>query len=232
MGQNLFLLAKQKGTPVFLQPYRFPLLIDKTNKNIFGIFLAVIASALYLLSNHFHFFNPQLMHLSIVDVRIPFLPYTVWIYVSEYLFFVSVYCSCQNILNLNKYFYSFLSLQTVSVFIFWLWPTTYPRELFPLPENLEKITYFIFDSLRKTDSPANCCPSLHVSSVYLSSFMFLNEQKHKFPMFFLWGTGIALSTLTTKQHYLIDVVVGFLMSLLTFFIFQRFVHFSEHSDTE
>jgi membrane-associated phospholipid phosphatase len=202
-----------------------PVFMTEQNKYPIGLGLAFVATLLYMTANHFHFFAPQLLPMSWVDTLVPFLPNTVWIYVSEYVFFVAVYLTCRDLVNLNKYFYSFLVLQTISVLIFWIWPTTYPRELFPLPEDLNRITYVVFSALRITDTPANCCPSLHVSSVYLSSFIFLDDQKKKFPLFFLWGTAIALSTLTTKQHYLIDVVTGFLMAILTYWIFHKYISY-------
>jgi membrane-associated phospholipid phosphatase len=201
--------------------WTLPIFMTKENKYLMGLFLALCAVALYLPANHFHFFPPQLLPFSWVDTVVPFLPYTVWIYISEYVFFVAVYLTCRDLVNLNKYFYSFLALQTVSVFIFWVWPTTYPRDLFPLPDDLHWFTYRVFSALRSTDTPANCCPSLHVSSVYLSTFIFLDDQRKKFPFFFIWGTAIAASTLTTKQHYLIDVVVGFFMAVVTYWIFHK-----------
>jgi membrane-associated phospholipid phosphatase len=109
----------------------------------------------------------------------------------------------------------------VSVLIFFIWPTVYPREQFPLPQDLNALTYYVFNYLRHADAPTNCCPSLHVSSVYLTSFLYLDEQRGKFPFFFGWGTLIALSTLTTKQHYLIDVVAGLMMAIVVWWIFYR-----------
>jgi membrane-associated phospholipid phosphatase len=209
----------------FLANWYLPLFMTKENKYVVGFMLACVAVALYLSSNHFHFSTPQLLPLYWIDTVVPFLPYTVWIYISEYIFFVVVYITCKDMVNLNKYFYSFLVLQVTSVMIFWIWPTTYPRELFPLTNDLDAVTYFAFNTLRKTDTPANCCPSLHVSSVYLSTFLFLDDQRKKFPFFFIWGTAIALSTLTTKQHYLIDVVLGFLMAVSTYWIFHKYISY-------
>ncbi|MCM2322222.1 MAG: phosphatase PAP2 family protein, partial [Oligoflexia bacterium] len=51
----------------------------------------------------------------------------------------------------------------------------------------------------------------------------LTEQRKKFPFFFLWATSIAVTTLTTKQHYIIDVVTGFLMSVIVYWFFHTFV---------
>lgn len=205
--------------------FSLPLFVSIENKYTVGFILFVYAAAIYLTSNHFHFFPPQLLPMSWVDLTVPFIPETVWIYISEYLFFATVYICCKDMVNCNKYIYSFLALQTVSVLIFWIWPTTYPRDQFPLPEDLDALTYYAFNSLRQADTPANCCPSLHVSSIYLSTFIFLDEQRKKFPFFFIWGTAIAASTLTTKQHYLVDVIAGFLMAVISYWIFHKLVSY-------
>jgi len=203
-----------------------PLILTKENKIWIGFAWFVIAGSLYLGSNHIHFFEPRFLPMSWVDLGTPFIPQTVWVYMSEYLFFYTIFLTCRDIVNLNRYIYSFLALQLVSVTIFWLWPTTYPRDAYPLiPDAMDRATYFLFNSLRQTDSPASCAPSLHVSSVYLSSFLFLKEQKEKFIWFFVWGTLIAISTLTTKQHYLIDVITGFMMAVGVFWLFNKKVQF-------
>jgi membrane-associated phospholipid phosphatase len=203
--------------------FTLPLFINQENKYFAGIFLSIIAAFLYLTSNHIHIITPQQLPMGWIDNIVPFLPYTIWIYLSEYVLFIVIYVGCRDLTTLNKYFYSFLFLQSLSVAVFWIWPTTYPRELFPLPTDLDPVSYFIFNSVRQTDSAANCCPSLHISCVYLSVFIFLEEQRKKFPFFFIWGTCIAVSTLTTKQHYWIDVIAGLIMAIFAYRIFHSFI---------
>ncbi len=201
-----------------------PMWVSARTKYLMGAIAFGIALIIYSLANHYPVFPPQILPMTVVDQVIPFLPNTVWIYVSEYIYFGVIYLMCKNIVNLNRYLYAFLALQTTSVIIFFVWPTTYPRDLFPLDAaQINSITYSVFSYLRTMDAPTNCCPSLHVSSVYLSSFVFLEEQEEKFPYFFTWGTAIALSTLTTKQHYIIDVVTGLMMAVVFYQIFHRWV---------
>ncbi len=202
-----------------------PLFLTPKNKYWLGAFFGILAVVMYATSNHIHIFEPRYLPMWKIDEWIPFVPWTVWIYTSEYYFFIIVYVLSKNIQNTNKYLYSFLALQTVSVFIFWMWPTTYPRHLFPLPENLDPLTHTLFTHLRIADSPANCAPSLHVSSCYLSSFIYLDEQREKFPIFFIWATAVAITTLTTKQHYLLDVILGFIMAVIFYRIFHRYVRY-------
>jgi membrane-associated phospholipid phosphatase len=68
---------------------------------------------------------------------------------------------------------------------------------------------------------------LHVSSCYLSSFVFLDEQRKKFPFFFAWATLVGVSTLTTKQHYIIDVVAGFALAVVSYWIVHRYLRYKD-----
>ncbi len=200
-----------------------PLFLTMRNKNLAGAITLITACVLYSLANHYPVFVPQQLPMSWIDQAVPFMPETIWIYISEYVFFFAVWFTCRDMENLNKYLYSFFSLWFVSVMIFTLWPTTYPRDLFPLTSDMNPLSHLAFTILRKADAPTNCCPSLHVSSVFLSSFIFLDEQKKKFPFFFCWAAAVAVSTLTTKQHYFVDVVVGFIMAVAVYWIFHRLV---------
>ena len=198
-----------------------PVFLNRRNKYIAGAFAAIFSASIYLLSNHFPFFPPQLLPMSWFDRNIPFIPITVWIYISEYPLIIAAFIMCEDMVNTNKYLYSVLTLQVLSVLIFIVWPTTYPRESYPLPSFLDPLTHFIFNQLRGTDDPSNCAPSLHVSTVYLSSFLFLDEKSNRFPYFFAWATAVALSTLTTKQHYVIDVFTGFLMAVCMYWFYHH-----------
>lgn len=200
---------------------RLPILVHKENRLIPGVLLFAATAILYLTSNHFHIFRPRLLPLSRIDVAVPFVPQTVWLYVSEYLYFAVIYRSYRDILNLNRFMYAFFSLLVGCVLVFWLWPTTISRDLFPSPENLDPVTRLVLTALRLVDTPTNCFPSFHVGSVYLSCFLLSNEGRRKFGFFLVWATAISLSTLTVKQHYFVDVVSGFGLAVILYCVFRR-----------
>jgi membrane-associated phospholipid phosphatase len=208
-----------------LRSFTLPIFLKPQNKYFFSVLWVFIGASLYLTTNHYPIFPAQMLPMTALDRAIPFIPQTVWIYSSEMFLFFSVYILSKDLVNANKYLYSFLALQIVSVTVFFLWPTTYPRDLFPLPASLDPWTTAIFQNLRTSDTPRNCMPSLHVSSCYLSSFVYLDEQRGKFPFFFGWATLIALSTLTTKQHYIIDVLTGLSLAIVVYIIFHRIVKY-------
>jgi len=219
MSDDSTLAASQQNV------FSLPIFLTKQNKYFYSALWVLIGGSLYMLSNHFPIFPPRLLPMTDLDRAIPFIPQSIWIYSSEMFLFFSVYIISKDLVNANKYLYSFLALQLVSVAIFFLWPTTYPREQFPTPLDLDRWSAALFNNLRDVDTPGNCLPSLHVSSVYLSSFVYLDEQKKKFPFFFIWATLIAITTLTMKQHYVADVVSGFGIAVVMYFIFHRVVKY-------
>ena len=209
---------------------KLPLFVNAKNKLPAGAIMYGLGYILYFLTNHYPVFEPKLMNLNAVDRAVPFLPYTVIIYTSEYFYFAFVYLLLKNYKNINQYLYSFFTLQVVSCVIFVIYPTIYPRELFPIPSEYPAWLQRLWIWLRTQDAATNCFPSLHVSSVYISAWAFLRDgndrsSKIKFWAFFIWATLIALSTLTTKQHYLVDIICGFLLSILyyrRFHIYQQY----------
>ncbi len=204
---------------------KLPLFLTPKLKYPAGAILFIAAYFMYTFTNHNFFTEPRELPLYAIDSAIPFIPWTVLIYVSEYFFFTTVYIVSKDSKNLNKYLYSFLATQALSCLIFYFWPTIFPRELYPIPENIHPIIGAVWMWLRSNDAPTNCFPSLHVSTVYLSAFIFRDEQKEKFPFFITWGTLIALSTLPTKQHYFIDIVAGFALAILAYWIFHRKIQY-------
>jgi membrane-associated phospholipid phosphatase len=204
-----------------------PLFLTRRNKYVLSILWLASGAAFYLSTNHYYMYPPQFLPMTRIDQAVPFVPWTIWIYNSEFFLFFSAFFLSADLVNANKYLYSFLSAQILSTLVFIFWPTTYPREQFPLPADIDSITRALFANLRGVDSPANCFPSMHVCGVYVSAFLFIDEQRKKLIPYFLWATAIAFSTLTTKQHYLADVVSGFLLACALWFVFHRLARYRQ-----
>lgn len=210
-------MSTESETPVL------PIFYTRENRLSWGIFLYFIVLGIYLTTNHFHAFEPRPLPLTWIDRETPFLPITVWMYLSEYPLFALTYLTVKDMPHLNRFFYAMLAMQVINGVIFCFFPTTYPRHAFPLPAELDPITRAAFDWLRTADSPANCFPSLHVSGIFLNAFVFFRDQRKLFWVFLIWGVLIAISTLTTKQHYFADVIGGLLLACTVFyFFFHRF----------
>lgn len=178
-----------------------------------------VAYLLYFVTNHHPYFTPKELPMSWIDEAVPFVPWTVLIYVSEYFYFTFVYMLCRNHRVLNQYLYAFFCTQLFSCAIFFFFPTTYPRDLFPIPEGTNGFIESVWIWLRNQDAATNCFPSLHVSTVYLSAFIFWKVDTKLFRFFLIWGTLIALSTLPTKQHYFVDILAGVSLGLSSYWYF-------------
>ena len=200
---------------------KLPLILTKKNKWAVAWATFIACYAAYYFTNHHPIFQEHLLPMTWVDEHTPFIPYTVFIYMSEYLYFVFIYMLMDNHDNTNKYLYSYLFLQYFSCAIFLFYPTTYPRVNYPVPTDLPQIVQDSWVWLRSQDAAGNCFPSLHVSSVYIAALSFKAENKPKlFWMFCIWSTLISLSTLTTKQHYVYDIVAGMALSVVFYYAFM------------
>jgi len=206
---------------------KLPHFVTHDKKMIVSSLVSLLGMGLYLFFNRFYFFQPQELPLLWPDKMIPLWADSVWIYISIYVMYGLTYFMMKDLLNLSKYLYASLFQVIISIGIFIMWPTTYPRHLYPLPSELNMGTDFIFSLIRNLDTPASCCPSLHVSTAFLTSFVFLEEQKEKFPYFFLWAVIISFSTLSTKQHYFWDVLGGFVVAVLSYGVFYRYASYHE-----
>lgn len=194
---------------MFEANYKFKLLI-----------IAVLSFVVsYLIPNHFSFIEAKTLISFNFELTIPFIPWTVWIYMSDYLYVVLTFMMLKKTVNINRAFYSFMFFCIVSMFVFYLYPTVFPR---PIVE-YSGITGFLLKILHSIDTPNNCFPSLHVGMSFLLSYMYLYEQKKYFVLFFVWAILISLSTLTSKQHYFIDIIGGMALSLISLFIINKVI---------
>lgn len=192
----------------------------ENKKTLVGIFIFAFCETCYSFTNYLtNGMKPHMLPLSKIDHAIPFFPLSVWIYLSEIIICVLAFYCAKDLRNLARYLGSLLVITVLAVIVFIFFPTIFPRIHFPMPTDIDKFTLGLFNWVRKVDYPTNCLPSLHVCYSYLASFVFLQEQKSKFIFFFAWATLIALSTLTTKQHYFLDVIVGLFFASTIYYLF-------------
>jgi hypothetical protein len=173
---------------------------------------------LYQFTNRIHFSEPQLLAFGAVDKIMPFLPWTVWIYFLEYLMFICAYFGLRSNELITRYFYAYMAILILSCVVFVIYPVTFPRADYPVVGN--SISDSAMNFLRTyMDSPANCLPSLHVSSCFISSFCFLKESKPKAYFYSFISLLVSIATMTTKQHYFIDVWTALLLTIFFYWIF-------------
>jgi len=209
-----------------MKAVRLPLILNEKNRYTGCSLLMAFVVFIYFFTNHNPTYEPTLLSMTEIDHLIPFLPNSFWIYISMVpMYFIALY-SIQNLYNLNILFYGNLFIWVGSCVFFLFFPTTFPRADYILdPETVNNITYISFHFWRSNiDTPVNCFPSLHVASCLFAGLLFSKENTFKFLVFFSWAVLISLSTITTKQHYLVDVLAGAVVggSVFMFTTLKRF----------
>jgi membrane-associated phospholipid phosphatase len=169
----------------------------------------------YMITNHIQFFPVNKLHLFSFENSIPLIPWTVFIYITDYVYLLSVLFLLKDE-KIDKFLYSFLLLATIHFVIFAFYPTVYPRSNWPL--ELNSISSYILHFVRLVDSPHNCFPSAHISVCFLGVFFIRRLKKELFAIFLIWAILISISTLTTKQHYFLDIIGGIFVAALSYSI--------------
>jgi membrane-associated phospholipid phosphatase len=178
----------------------------------FGRKLAIAATAslvnavLYLVPNHLELRPAHMLSWTAVDAAVPFVPATLWIYFSDYLLVASAFMLCTDWTEVKRFVRAYFALLVVGSSVHLLWPSVFPRHAFPVSG--KGITVTAFHLLRQVDLPTSCLPSMHVAGSFLAAFSLWRHRPWVQTVWLAWATAVAVSTLTVKQHYVVDVVAG------------------------
>lgn len=166
----------------------------------------------YGFTNRFPVFTPKLLPLTNVDHFFGFQPWTIWIYVSDYLLVFLPIILISEVVFMKQLIKAYLVNLAIHFPVFFFFPTTMLR-----PElNGGAMSEIIFRWVRFIDAPVNCFPSQHVSLCFIVALGFWNYQRKMSLIFILWAVFISISTMTTKQHYFIDVIGGIFVALIVY----------------
>lgn len=174
---------------------------------------------LYVLPNFHPLFPPRHLPLLAIDRAVPFLPWTFIIYLSDYLLALTVILwidSHDRFHSLARVAFTVLVLSGIC-FIFF--PTTYPRPVYPTDEPW--LVQFFMNLVGGADTPNNCFPSMHVALTGACTYGIRNcTNKVRFT-YFVWSLLIFGSTLTTKQHYFVDILGGIVVAAVAILLEEK-----------
>lgn len=177
------------------------------------IFVAVWNQVLYsgamIITKNWTHYNME----TSLDRKIPFLPWTLSIYFICYLFWIINYilCARQEKKRAYQFFRAEIVAKLICFFCFLLIPTTNVRPEVVGNGIWEKGMRFLYG----VDGASNLFPSIHC---LVSWFCYIGIRGQKeipkwYRVFsFLMANAVFLSTLTTKQHVLADVIGGVLLA--------------------
>ncbi len=145
---------------------------------------------------------------TLVDQAMPFIGWTVWIYASEYVMLPLAFLLIRDGNNAKSLACALSSAIIISSLVFFWFPTVMIRPKLlgaDIHEQAMKLLHWV-------DPPTNCFPSLHVSMMILLAIYLSKESKNWGLLSWILALLVSVSTLTTKQHYFVDVLGGILVA--------------------
>ena len=197
---------------------RLPLLEPRNRIQLLMVAYGIFSLA-YLTAGNLHFFVPQTLPLTLVDREILFLDWTILIYFTQLLIICSPYLYRNDYRSMNETLYGMLIATFIAFIVFMLFPTTLPRtDLNPSPNFA-----FMYSLMHSLDQPVNCFPSLHVALANLAWTSYLRLKNARYYITLVWASLITLSTMTTGQHYFLDVIAGYVLTCVSYFLARQWV---------
>ncbi len=148
------------------------------------------------------------------EKSIPFMPLSIIPYMASGIFFCMVFFSCKSKQQLKILTWRMLFV-TITAGIFFI--TVPLRFSFAKPEVSQSILGLPFSFLKAFDSPFNQSPSLHIAFAFIFWSVFRELSKWR-SFLMIWLILLGISTLTTYQHHLIDILNGAILAHLSFII--------------
>lgn len=154
---------------------------------------------------------------NVLDEQIPFVPWTILIYWGCYLFWIVNYViGCrQDKEEAFRFLGADLFSKIICLVCFLVFPTTNTRPMIEGHTIWEEGMRLLY----RIDAADNLLPSIHCLASWLSFIAVRNNER--IPKWyraasFLMAASICISTLTTKQHVLIDVVAGVVLGEVSY----------------
>lgn len=190
-------------------------------KAVLGSALTLMFAVLYFFPQRYPLFPATVMQEMWIDRMIPFMPGSVYLY--ESLFFLVPIAPWLMKSKNELVFYSLglVLMSCVGFCFFFFYPTSMP------PPLDVRNTNSLYRFLLQIDKELNAFPSLHAAYALFHcaccQAVFSGTPRNKLLLWFfwIWGFGIILSTLLTKQHVFIDAVSGALLGLGSFAVCCR-----------
>ena len=161
------------------------------------------------------------MHLPelALDRLIPVQPIWVVIYGSHLIFFWVPVVVMRQEEQIFRTFLAYVMIWSVGLVCFLMYPTILPR---PTTSAIgDGFFGWCLRAVYQADTPRNNLPSLHVAHAFVSAFACYLVNRGVGLASLGWASLIALSTLFTKQHYVLDVISGIALAGVACLVFLR-----------
>ena len=160
----------------------------------------------YTYPNLFPLSPPRYLPLLAIDRQTPFLPWTFVIYTSDYVLILLPFFWLKAPAAFNAYARMLFAVLIGCGLFFLFLPTAYPRPPYPKVDNL--LIAGLMNFIAAADNPTNSFPSMHVALTGAASWAVRVFGRRIHLLFWIWTLAVFASTMTTKQHYFVDILGG------------------------
>ncbi len=180
--------------------------------------LAAINTVGYLVANEYPLFARSDLPLTAIDRALPFLVWTVWPYAMLLLADVVLPFLVRDRALFNRMLLAY-GIAIGTNFLVWsLFPTAIARPDLPSGESLSEAAYRLLVAI---DGAGNCFPSGHITIPSVGIWALSCEwRRHRVALWLVLAL-FSLSILTTKQHYVADLLGGFATAILGIALSER-----------
>jgi membrane-associated phospholipid phosphatase len=176
-------------------------------KWVTGLGAGALQSLAYFAVGHAQFPRSTELLRTRLDDAIPFLPATAWLYLPFYgaIFLIAI-AGLRTRAHFNRGLRGVGIILAVGLICHRFIPAAYPRPvLYPPYPN---VSYAFMAWVQQIDPPGNVFPSLHVAHTSALALIVHHENRRLGRLLIVMAALLALSTLTTKQHFVADVLSG------------------------
>lgn len=148
------------------------------------------------------------------DRFVPFDPSYVFLYLTVYPLFLLPFLHARRAGTLVRLSVGYVVMLLISYVVFLLMPVTFPRP--SLPETWSSFPVWVLQIVHGQDPPWNCLPSTHCAVALLAALAIVESDRRLGLWALLTALSIAVSTVFTKQHYIVDALAGFALAGVTY----------------
>ncbi len=172
-----------------------------------------------------------------LDSLIPFnefmiIPYWLWY---AYIIGIMIYWFFKDVNEFRLYMYFVIISYGLTMIIYLIYPTE--QNLRPTEFARDNIFVDMVKSLYETDTNTNVCPSLHVIGQMAALFAALRVKIKNNVWRLVWIAAwivssifVCASTVNLKQHSIIDVFAGLIVSAIIYFVVYKII--GKRTETE
>lgn len=176
-----------------------------------GLGLALLQSAIYFGIGHTHLARSTEILRTRLDDALPFWTWTSWCYLPFYAaIFIMAIIGFRRRILFQRALLAVVIVMCVGALGHLFVGAEYPRPVLHPP--YADVSTAFMASVQAIDPPGNVFPSLHVAHTTMLSLILIKDRPKLGAVALVMATLLAISTLTTKQHFVADVIAGYLLA--------------------